>query len=99
MKELGKNGDPFKWAGCAGGACGGRRFFKTKKGYFGLGPRYMKDEDVIVVLFGGITPYVLRKMGEHYAIVGECYVHGLMNGEGMEMLERKELESKRFPIR
>lgn len=42
-------------------ASGDSRFFATKKGYIGFGPRGMKDGDVLVVLYGADMPFVLRK--------------------------------------
>ena len=68
---------------------GYHRFFTTAEGYFGLGPPGMADDDVVCVALGGKAPFLLRCCGEgpsrerSYALVGECYVHGLMNGEGL----------------
>lgn len=66
----------------------GRHFFTSSKGYMGLGPggtATLGGTDTrceIVILLGGRTPYILRKDGKHhFRFVGECYVHGLMNGE------------------
>lgn len=64
----------------------GRRFFITKKGYFGLGPQKLEPGDRVAVLFGSGVPFVLRKcpaiVGRPaWRIIGECYVHGIMQGE------------------
>ena len=62
----------------------GRCFFTSKRGYMGLGPQLSGYGYVIVVLLGGKTPYILRKDGKaHYRFVGECFVHGLMDGEAL----------------
>jgi hypothetical protein len=37
-------------------------------------------------------------MGRRYLLVGECYVHGLMKGEAMDMLAQNELYKKGFDI-
>ncbi|KAL0260308.1 hypothetical protein SLS55_003994 [Diplodia seriata] len=60
----------------------GRNIFVTKKGYMGLCPRSTRLGDKLVVLFGGRTPFILRKAkkGKH-EFLGECYAHGLMDGE------------------
>ena len=89
----------------------GRRFFTTKKGYFGLGPESCGKGDVVAVLQGGNVPYILRaeislRRLLHvsrllmqartvdvvttavnlcaqglYTILGDSYVHGIMDGE------------------
>jgi hypothetical protein len=54
----------------------------TKCGYVGLGPRGMAEGDVVCVLFGGRIPYLLRPAeDERYSLIGEIYVHGIMDGE------------------
>ncbi|KAF4448948.1 heterokaryon incompatibility protein [Fusarium austroafricanum] len=61
-----------------------RRLFFTKDlSYIGLGPRIMEKNDILCVLFGGATPFVLRRVGKYYRLVGECYVFDLMSGEAI----------------
>jgi hypothetical protein len=63
-----------------------RAFAVTNNGYFGIVPGRAKVGDSIVLLKGGTVPFVIRDAkapgtdGE-YEFVGECYVHGVMNGE------------------
>ncbi|KAF2124673.1 hypothetical protein P153DRAFT_325963 [Dothidotthia symphoricarpi CBS 119687] len=64
-------------------ACVDRRFFVTRDGSMGIGPDAMKQGDVIVVLFGGRVPYLLRALDTGYRFLGECYVPGLMDGEAV----------------
>lgn len=99
VKAAGVGGDAFGWTGCASTLCGQRCFFRTEKGYYGLGPVELEAGDIVSVLFGGTTPFVLRPVGESYMLVGECYVYGLMNGEAIEIRERGELMEKSFTIR
>lgn len=63
------------------------RVFSTTSGYVGLAPPFVESHDVLCIFHGGATPFVLRptSMDGMYQIVGECYVHGLMNGEGLEL--------------
>jgi hypothetical protein len=70
--------------------CNGRRLFMTNDGHFGIGPRAMEPEDEVAVLFGGITPFIVRSASQRrkepqvygsYRFVGESYVHGFMKGE------------------
>ncbi|KAH8649734.1 heterokaryon incompatibility protein-domain-containing protein [Tricladium varicosporioides] len=64
--------------------CSGRRLFVTGKGFLGLGPRDVKSGDVLVVFLGVDVPFVLRRQGDEcYEVVGEAYVHGIMDGEMM----------------
>jgi hypothetical protein len=65
--------------------CQDRRFFVTAAGYMGLGPRCMQPEDIVVVLRGGVTPFILRKKADDYWFIGEAYVHGIMYGEAVQM--------------
>jgi hypothetical protein len=71
-------------------ACLNRRFFVTTRGYLGLGPQTMQVNDVVVVLFGGRTPFILRPWMGSYRFIGECYVHGIMAGEGIECGDQDE---------
>ena len=66
-----------------GGVVPDRRFFSTLGGYMGLGPAHMQPGDLVCVFLGGLVPWVVRSQGEAYSMVGECYVHGLMNGEAI----------------
>jgi hypothetical protein len=91
-------GNHFKWSRAANGASSHRSFARTAKGYFVLGPKVLEVGDVVCVLFGGKMPFCLRPWGRYYRLVGECYVHGLMSGEAMEMLERREVAEEVFDV-
>ncbi len=69
----------------------GRDIFVTEGGYLVLGPRNAVLDDVVCILYGGIVPFILRKQGEQYELVGECYTHGIMDGEAMINV-RKDVE-------
>ncbi|MCJ1394390.1 hypothetical protein MMC18_007268 [Xylographa bjoerkii] len=77
-----------------------RRFFITKKQSMGIGPRAMKSGDIICVLFGGRTPFVLRPRpnSDHYVFIGECYIHGWMHGEAIEKWEQGKLQNEYFTL-
>lgn len=62
-----------------------KRFAASKEGYLALVPVSALPRDVICVVMGAAVPFVLRKMQDGYQLIGECYVHGLMNGEVLEM--------------
>lgn len=64
------------------------RFLITSNGLPGMGPRNTKVGDTVAVLSGANMPFVLRKAtSPHcqnaYTVVGVCYVHGIMDGEGV----------------
>ncbi|PLB34246.1 HET-domain-containing protein [Aspergillus candidus] len=60
------------------------RFVATAEGYIGLVPRATQPGDTIAVFLGSNTPVVLRPEGDrHFAVIGSCYVHGLMHSEGV----------------
>jgi hypothetical protein len=98
LYEVAEDGDHFKWSRAANGATTHRAFARTAEGYFVLGPKVMEVGDVVCVLFGGKMPLCLQPWGRHYLLVGECYVHGLMDGEVMEMLEQEKVAEKEFHI-
>ncbi|KAF2213482.1 hypothetical protein CERZMDRAFT_39207 [Cercospora zeae-maydis SCOH1-5] len=92
LAEQGKSESRVEhWSRSANAASNGRLFARTSRGYYVLGPRVMKSGDVICVLLGGKLPFCLRRCGDRYLLVGECYVHGVMDGEVMEMLKRDQL--------
>jgi hypothetical protein len=60
-----------------------RRFFTTQSGYMGNGPMALQKEDVVCIFKGGKVPFVLRPEGDQYILIGEAYVHGVMDGEAI----------------
>jgi hypothetical protein len=65
----------------------GRRLAKTGQGSLCLVPAETVQGDSIILVKGGRFPLVVRGVGEHidgkkeWNLVGECYMHGIMNGE------------------
>ena len=72
-----------------------RRFCATIGGRIGMVPRSAAAGDVLCVLYGGRVPFVLRPCEKGYTLIGECYIHGLMDGEAMDM---DQLESREFAL-
>lgn len=61
-----------------------RKFVVTEKGYFGLAPPTAKVGDAVMLVAGMYVPFTFRKhlAGENaWLLVGETYVHGIMDGE------------------
>jgi hypothetical protein len=64
----------------------GRRIFTTSRGFMGIGPVAAQVGDDVSVLFGGDLLYILRdRNDEHFEVVGECYVHGMTDGQACEV--------------
>ena len=72
--------------------CHGRCMFETLDGRIGLCPSGARATDLVVILYGGNVPYLLRQereidqalsVSKEYYFVGECYVEGLMGGSAV----------------
>jgi len=66
----------------------GRKLCLTEKGYLGLVPQRSLDGDTICIFLGAETPHIIRpcegddgRQSSVYQLVGECYIHGIMDGE------------------
>lgn len=73
----------------------GRKLATTKTGYIAMVPKNVQRGDVVAVLLGCNFPVLLRPSGRYFRVLGECYVHGLMNGEvfGLERTGTVSLET------
>ncbi|VBB80981.1 Putative HET domain-containing protein [Podospora comata] len=71
----------------------GARPILLTAGYVGLGPMETMAEDIVVLLYGGSTPFVLRSTGTRgeYYLVGEAYIYGVMDGEMMDKGLKEEV--------
>ena len=70
---------------------GEQRFCVTEKEFLGMAAKDAMPGDAVCLLYGHSVPFVLRPLvlGDggvrKYRMVGECFVHGLMDGEGLEL--------------
>ena len=63
-----------------------RRFCRSAANRLGYVPPSTKPGDKICVFYGGSVPYVIRPCAEgHYRFIGDCYLHGVMDGEVTDM--------------
>ena len=77
----------------------GRKFGITAEGHPGLFPSGTEIGDEIGIILGLDIPVVIRECAkanrrraqQKYLLVGECYVHGLMDGEGLDEGEMEEI--------
>jgi hypothetical protein len=69
-----------------------RRFMKTRNGYIGLAPQCAQVGDSIGLFTGGRFPLVIRPSSNDWELVGDSYIHGIMDGSNFK-IERCEMLS------
>lgn len=72
----------------------------STKGYTCVLPRQARKGDILCVMFGCSVPVVLRKKesSSSYTFVGECYMHGFMDGEAIAMQMKGALVEKKIVL-
>ena len=79
--------------------CVGRRLFTTAEHNLGLGPSEARVGDLVCFLGDTPTPFVLRPKESYFELIGESYVHELVEqGHALPQLTRKE-DKREFTIR
>ncbi|KAF2671225.1 HET-domain-containing protein [Microthyrium microscopicum] len=76
--------DPLSFRRMVFGWARNRRLFRTARGHIGMGPWNIQPDDRVAIIFGGEVPFIIRKCGDssnEYHLIGEAYVHGIMDGE------------------
>jgi hypothetical protein len=83
-----------------------RRLVISEKRYLGLVPMDTQPGDQICIIFGGRVPFILRETGEQvemdgidhkcHILLGDSYIHGLMQGEAAKMIERRQVNVQNF---
>ena len=90
----------FAWRAISRALCG-RCFVSIDDVYMGLAPPTAREGDIVVVLYGGNVPYIMRRAEDKdymlrdeisggdalkaWQFVGEAYVHGLMDGQALDI--------------
>ena len=80
----------------------GRVLFITTEGYMGLCSVGVEEGDVVSIILGCDMPILLRKRDEsHRRVIGEAYVHGIMNGEALNGLTMENYTTfvRRFSLK
>jgi hypothetical protein len=66
-----------------------RRICITDRGYIGMAPHLAEQGDLLCFIFGSQVPFLLRHVEDskemRYRLVGECYIHGMMDGEAFNL--------------
>ncbi|KAL8726729.1 MAG: hypothetical protein Q9166_006524 [cf. Caloplaca sp. 2 TL-2023] len=75
-------------------------FGTAQRRLLGYGPTKLMAGNTLCIINGAVTPFLLREVTNdaedcqsderRWRLVGSCFVHGLMYGEGLEMGEMKE---------
>ncbi|KAH7067456.1 heterokaryon incompatibility protein-domain-containing protein [Paraphoma chrysanthemicola] len=58
-----------------------RKLFITKYGHIGLGPSSLRSGDTLAAMEGLSSSALVRRVDDHYAFVGTCYVPSIADGE------------------
>ena len=70
----------------------GKNLCVTAGGYLGYVSSRSQIGDKICILFGSAVPFILREDKDgFFMLVGECYVHGIMDGEAMKERDMESL--------
>ncbi|KAK0623968.1 heterokaryon incompatibility protein-domain-containing protein [Immersiella caudata] len=78
-----------------------RSFIVTEEGAVGLAPAMTVVGDVVTIIAGADTPFVLRPVpGEmgRFELFGEAYIHGVMGGEAVASDDEGESRRKKIAI-
>lgn len=88
----------------------GRKVFRTHDGMLGLCPEAAEEGDCMVIFPGADVPMILRKADsandeqevendEDWLLIGESYVHGMMDGQALKLMEERGTEFQTYYIR
>jgi hypothetical protein len=58
-----------------------KTFFTTRDGYMGTCPRWAGPGDCVALIAGLDVPFIVRRVEQHFRLIGPAYVEGIMNGE------------------
>ncbi|RYP79495.1 hypothetical protein DL770_006634 [Monosporascus sp. CRB-9-2] len=79
-------------------ACVGRLVAVTRARRLCLVPPLTREGDVVFIPFGAQVPYAVRQADwspastDAYELVGEAYVHGMMDGEALDNVSETEIQ-------
>lgn len=64
-----------------------------KRNLCGIAPNIVQEGDVVHIFHGGVVPFITRRSEERegaYRLIGQCYIWGMMQGEGTSFDELNE---------
>lgn len=83
----------FDYTQCMRSVCTAQSYFITTSGRRGIGSKYTRPGDVVVVTRNARSPAILRPVTgaeQRMTLVGPAYVHGIMHGEALESINNGE---------
>lgn len=94
--ESAESGDHARFYDDCGFFGDNRVFICTKAGRFGLAPLLAQPGGLCCAFLGTKVPFILLPLGEkfRYKVIGESYIHGIMRGEAVEMLQEGKFKEE-----
>ncbi|KAF5716505.1 het-6-heterokaryon incompatibility [Fusarium globosum] len=92
--EASANGVEEDYVALVWNFCFDRSFITTANGRIGIAPSNTCRGDTVAVILGGGVPYIIRSSGEHWNLVGEAYIDGLMEGETIDMYTKGSIQKE-----
>jgi hypothetical protein len=80
-----------------------KRFSVTARGYMCLVPEMSRPGDIVAIISGVTAPVVLRRTTsgnaelKPFELLGNAYVHGMMNGEACNLIEKYDCKFRGDP--
>lgn len=62
-------------------------------------PNRVRTGDLICVLLGCLVPMTLRPVDDHFEVIGDAYLDGVMFGEAIEALRKGIVGLRDFELR
>ena len=57
-------------------------------------PSCTQPTDLVIIVSGYVMPVVLRPLGQYYLLLGDCYVHGMMEFQASTLIEEFSVKIK-----
>ncbi|KAI1411478.1 heterokaryon incompatibility protein-domain-containing protein [Hypoxylon sp. FL1857] len=74
-----------------------RKLCTTSEGFIGMVEPESQIGDIVACLEGAYVPHILRPTGDgSWSLIGDCYVHGLMDGEAFR--GKGKVPSEKFTL-
>jgi hypothetical protein len=88
LRRLASGGNAEEYRVLAGTFCFNRCFIVTSAGHIGIGTSDAQVGDYASIIFGSGVLYVIRRTGQEFTFVGELYLDGYMEGQGLHVQEQ-----------